>query len=60
MTAVECALLGGAEGVNLSFAGASFGREPASGLALSAFAFIRRGGERMGTASVQSSQGAFP
>lgn len=60
MTAVESALLGGAEGVDLCFTGASFGREPASGLALSAFAFIRRGGERMGTASVQSSEAEFP
>jgi hypothetical protein len=46
LEAVGETLLGGAEGVDLTFAAASLGREPASGLALATFCFIRRSGER--------------
>lgn len=46
LEAIEQTLLGGAEGVELTFASASLGQEPASGLALATFSFIRRSGER--------------
>jgi predicted NBD/HSP70 family sugar kinase len=44
--AIDETLLGGAEGVSVDFPTATFGKEPASGLALATFSFIRRGGER--------------
>jgi predicted NBD/HSP70 family sugar kinase len=42
---INSSLLGGASGIDLSFSAAGFGEEPASGLALAAFSFIRRGGQ---------------
>ena len=43
--AVGETLLGGADGVDIDFAAANFGKEPTSGLALATFSFIRRSGE---------------
>lgn len=46
MDAIGQSRLGGLHGIALTFSNASLGREPASGLALAAFSFIRRSGER--------------
>ncbi|MGY3450203.1 ROK family transcriptional regulator [Bradyrhizobium sp. USDA 4353] len=46
MDAIGASRLGGLQGIALSFAPASLGREPVSGLALAAFSFIRRSGAR--------------
>lgn len=45
--AVARSLLGGSGGIEIVFAPASLGREPASGLALATFCFIQRGGGRL-------------
>lgn len=47
--AIERSLLGGSGGIDIAFAPASLGREPASGLALATFSFIQRGGARLHT-----------
>jgi predicted NBD/HSP70 family sugar kinase len=44
---VDQTILGGGKGVELHFAPANFGKEPASGLALATFSFIQRGGGRL-------------
>jgi len=46
MEAIGQSRLGGLQAVALTFSNASLGREPVSGLALAAFSFIRRSGER--------------
>ncbi|UFZ08125.1 ROK family transcriptional regulator [Bradyrhizobium ontarionense] len=46
MDAIGQSRLGGLHGIALTFSNASLGREPVSGLALAAFSFIRRSGER--------------
>lgn len=45
LAGIDASLLGGAGGVELSFSATGLGREPASGLALAAFSFIRGGGQ---------------
>lgn len=47
MEAIGQSRLGGLHGIALTFSHASLGREPVSGLALAAFSFIRRSGERL-------------
>ena len=47
LDAVGGSLLGGSDGIDIAFAPASLGREPASGLALATFSFIQRGGARL-------------
>lgn len=46
LDAIGRSRLGGVQGIALTFSDASLGREPRSGLALAAFSFIRRSGER--------------
>ncbi|WP_284420246.1 MULTISPECIES: ROK family transcriptional regulator [unclassified Bradyrhizobium] len=46
LEAIGQSRLGGLQRVALTFSNASLGREPVSGLALAAFSFIRRSGER--------------
>jgi predicted NBD/HSP70 family sugar kinase len=46
LDAIGQSRLGGLQGIALTFSQASLGREPVSGLALAAFSFIRRSGER--------------
>lgn len=46
LEAIGQSRLGGLQGIALTFSPASLGREPVSGLALAAFSFIRRSGER--------------
>jgi predicted NBD/HSP70 family sugar kinase len=43
---IDETLLGGAEGVEIEFSPANFGKEPTTGLALATFNFIQRAGER--------------